>query len=557
MIPPDSLNNAKPGQIVIAELLAQPSKRSHPVGRISEVLGDHMAPGMEVQIAIASYGIPTEWPAAVDEEAAVFGAATEVPSTIKNTEDRVNLRTLPLVTIDGADARDFDDAVYCEKRGQNWRLVVAIADVSAYVERFSALDQEAQYRGTSVYFPDRVIPMLPEVLSNGLCSLNPQVDRLCMVCDMTIDGNGKIIRSKFLEAVMHSHARLTYSAVASMLVDRDPRIRHEHQDIVPHLDNLYALYQILKKSRENRGTIDFDTQETVIEYDAAGKIDRIRPSQRNDAHRLIEECMITANVAAARFLRRHRIPALYRIHHGPDADKLDKLRGFMSRLGLRLSGGDLPTAKDCAKLLDQARQRPDFHIVQTVLLRSLSQAVYSPDNSGHFGLALEAYAHFTSPIRRYPDLLVHRAIRHILRGGSAKNFGYSHNDMLSEGEHASMAERRADEATRDAVEWLKCEYMTDREGEVFEGIVSGVTGFGLFIELQNVYVEGLLHITALPNDYYHFDPIGHFLQGKRGGKIFRLGDRLMVKVARVDLDERKIDFELVESKKRKTKRGKR
>jgi ribonuclease R len=514
------------------------------VGRITEVLGDHMAPGMEVQIAIYSYDIPTEWPAAVDDEIAQF--AVDVPESAKR--GRVDLRKLPLVTIDGIDARDFDDAVYCEPRGNNWRLYVAIADVSWYVQPDSALDREAQHRGTSVYFPDRVIPMLPEALSNGLCSLNPEVDRLCLVCDMTINPQGQIIRSRFCEAVMHSHARLTYDAVGAMLEKRDRRIRREYQHLVPHLDNLYKLYKVLKTAREQRGAIDFDTQETVIEYDTAGKIERIVPSERNDAHRLIEECMISANIAAARFLRRQRIPALYRVHYGPSDEKLERLRGFLSQLGLTLGGGDQPSAKDCANLLEKAKTRADFHLIQTVLLRSLSQAVYSPDQSGHFGLALAAYAHFTSPIRRYPDLLVHRAIRHVLQGGNAENFSYSQNDMIGLGEHTSMTERRADEATRDAAEWLKCEYMLNKVGETFDGIVSGVTAFGLFIELEKVFVEGLLHVTSLPNDYYHFDPVGHSMQGKRTGKTYRLGDPVRIVVARVDLDERKIDFELAQKK---------
>lgn len=549
MIPTEWQNKAKPGQIVIAELIEQPTKRSHPIGRITEILGDHMAPGMEIKIAIFSHDIPTEWPPAVDDEIAEF--ETEVPESAK--QDRVDLRSIPLVTIDGIDARDFDDAVYCEKRGNNWRLLVAIADVSWYVRADTALDEEAQNRGTSVYFPDRVIPMLPEALSNGLCSLNPEVDRLCLVCDMTINANGKIIRSKFCEAVMHSHARLTYETVGAILEKRDRRLRREYKKLVPHLDNLYELYQVLRDAREQRGTIDFDTQATVIEYDSAGKIERIVPSERNDAHRLIEECMISANIAAARFLRRHKIPALYRVHQGPNDEKLERLRGFLGQLGLYLGGGDRPTAKDCAQLLEQAKKRADFHLIQTVLLRSLSQAVYSPDNVGHFGLALENYTHFTSPIRRYPDLLVHRAIRHILQGGNSENFTYNYADMIEHGEHTSMTERRADDATRDAVEWLKCEYMLNKVGEVFDGIISGVTAFGLFVELEDVFVEGLLHVTSLPNDYYHFDPVGHSMRGKRTGKTYRLGDPVRIIVARVDLDERKIDFEVAQPAKNKRK----
>ncbi|MCP5425569.1 MAG: ribonuclease R [Gammaproteobacteria bacterium] len=541
LIPPEYQNDAQPGQIVIAEIIEQPSKKSRPIGRVKEVLGDHMAPGMEVEIAIAGYDIPTEWPAAVLAETECF--APEVPESA--TRDRWDVRGLPLVTIDGVTARDFDDAVYCERRGQNWRLLVAIADVSHYVHPGAALDEEAQRRGNSVYFPDRVIPMLPEVLSNGLCSLNPRVDRLCMICDMTLNDEGRVLRSRFVEAVMRSHARLTYDAVAAMLVERNTPVREEYGELLPHLDNLYGLFRILLRAREARGTIDFETQETVIEYGADRKIERIVPTERNDAHRLIEECMIAANVAAARFLRRHRMPTLYRIHAGPSREKLERLRGFLGELGLRLGGGDEPTPKDYAQLLERVRERPDAHLVQTVLLRSLAQAVYSPAKEAHFGLAHEQYTHFTSPIRRYPDLLVHRAIRHVLRGGKPAGFFYTPVQMLSLGEHCSMTERRADEATRDAVEWLKCEFMLDKIGDVFEGTVSSVTAFGLFVELREFFVEGLVHVTALSNDYYHFDPVGHRLRGKNTGQTYRLGDTLQVRVIRVDLDDRKIDFELV------------
>jgi ribonuclease R len=544
VVPPEWQEGARHGQIVIVELIEQPTKRSHPMGRVKEVLGDHMAPGMEVRIAISSHGIPTEWPTAALEEAGRFGS--EVPESAKT--GRWDLRDLPLVTIDGVTARDFDDAVYCEKRDKNWRLIVAIADVSWYVRSGTALDTEALHRGNSVYFPEQVIPMLPETLSNGLCSLNPQVDRLCMACDMTINPMGKIIRSRFVEAVMRSHARLTYDAVAAMLIEGDPRIRAQYPSLLPHLQQLHALYQVLKQARERRGAIDFETRETIIEYGAERKIERIVPVERNDAHRLIEECMIAANVAAARFLRRHRKPGLYRVHEGPNDEKQEQLRGFLGELGLGLGGGDKPSAKDYATLLQQARGRPDFHLIQTVMLRTLSQAVYSPHNRGHFGLSLEAYTHFTSPIRRYPDLLLHRAIRNVLQAGKAKDFSYGHHDMVNLGEQCSMTERRADEAVWDTIGWLKCEFMMDKVGETFDGVVSAVTSFGLFVELKAIYVEGLLHITALRNDYYHFDPIGHRLRGERSGRVYRLGDALRVRVARVDLDDRKIDFELLDAK---------
>lgn len=543
VVPPEGQGDARQGQIVIVELVEQPTKHSRPIGRIREVLGDHMAPGMEVQIAIASHDIPAEWPDAVTAETA--GLAPEVPESAR--EGRWDLRDLPLVTIDGVTARDFDDAVYCERRGQNWRLIVAIADVSWYVRPGSALDEEAQRRGNSVYFPDRVIPMLPEALSNGLCSLNPEVDRLCLACEMTISPAGRITRSRFVAAVMRSHARLTYDAVAAMLVAQDARIRRRYESLLPALENLYGVFRALQAAREQRGAIDFETQETIIEYGPDRKIERILPTERNDAHRLIEECMIAANVAAARFLQRHRIPGLYRVHEGPTPEKLDQLRRFLGELGLGLGGGDQPAPRDFARLLEQIQDRPDRHLLQTVMLRSLAQAEYRPDNGGHFGLALDAYTHFTSPIRRYPDLLTHRAIRHVLQGGRTETFTYDHAAMAHLGEQCSMTERRADEAVWDAVEWLKCEYMRDKVGEEYDGVVASVTAFGLFVELKDIYVQGLVHVTALRNDYYHFDPAGHRLRGERSGQVYRLGDPLRVRVMRVDLDERKIDFELVDT----------
>jgi len=546
MVPPDGRGAAQAGQIVIVELIEQPSSQSRPLGRVKEVLGEHMAPGMEVRIAIASHGIPVEWPEAVLTEVSRYGES--VPESAR--QGRWDLRETPLVTIDGITARDFDDAVYCERRGNNWRLLVAIADVSWYVRPGTALDHEARRRGNSVYFPDRAVPMLPEALSNGLCSLNPEVDRLCLVCDIAINAEGRIIRSRFAEAVIRSHARLTYDTVAAIVADRDPRVRAEYAALVPHLDRLHALYQVLRATREQRGALDFDTQETVIEYGADRKIERILPTERNDAHRLIEECMIAANVAAARFLQRQKMPGLYRIHEGPSEDRLNKLRAFLGELGLGLGGGEKPSPLDYTRLLEQVRDRPDAHLIQTVMLRSLAQAIYASGNVGHFGLALDAYAHFTSPIRRYPDLQVHRAIRHALNGGKPADFPATHADLVGLGEHCSMTERRADEAVRDAVEWLKCEFMLDKVGQVFDGIITGVAGFGLFVELRGVFVEGLAHVTSLRNDYYQFDPVGHRLHGERSGQVYRLGDRLTVRVVRVDLDERKIDFEPVENERR-------
>lgn len=540
LVPPDATNDAQPGQIVVAAIVEQPTRRSQPMGRIIEVLGDHLAPGMEIGIALRSHELPFEWPEAVQKEAKKLGH--EVPEKAK--KGRLDLRNTPLVTIDGEDARDFDDAVYCERAGDHWRLLVAIADVSAYVKPDSALDKEALLRATSVYFPGEVIPMLPEALSNGLCSLNPAVDRLCMVCEARVADNGEVLSYEFHEAVMHSAARLTYTKMAALVVDKDAGLREEYAAIVEHLDDLYALYHHLRKQRYERGAIDFETTETRIVFGDDRKISQIVPTERNDAHKIIEECMILANVCAARFLKEHEIPALHRVHDQPNADKLEDVRTFLAGVGLSLGGGMEPEPADYARVMTNAQGRPDTHLIQTVLLRSLSQAVYSPDTIGHFGLAHEDYAHFTSPIRRYPDLLVHRAIRHILQGGKVAKFRYNTDDMVTLGEHCSMAERRADDASRDVESWLKCEYMQEHVGETYAGIISTVTSFGLFVELSDIYVEGLVHVTALTNDYYKFDPVRHRLTGESSGRTFRLGDPIEVKVVRVDLDERKIDFVL-------------
>ncbi len=542
VIPAEMQGAARNGQIVTAEIVEQPTAHSQPIGRIVEVLGDHMAPGMEIDVAIRAHNLPLTWPEAVQAQIATL--SDQVPEDAK--QGRLDLRDTPLVTIDGADARDFDDAVYCERKPKGWRLLVAIADVSYYVQPGTALDTEARGRGTSVYFPERVIPMLPEILSNGLCSINPQVDRLCMVCELNFDTSGKVTRTHFHEGVMRSAARLIYDDVAKMLVEGDVALREKYAVVLPHLEDLHAFYKVLRVAREKRGAIDFDTTETRIVFGADRKIESIVPVIRNDAHKLIEECMVAANVAAARYLEKHKMPALFRVHAGPPPEKLADLRSFLGELGLTLKGGDKPQALDYAALLATVHERPDAHLIETVMLRSLSQAVYSPDNVGHFGLAHDAYAHFTSPIRRYPDLMVHRAIRHTLRGGTAETFAYTHPDMVLLGAHCSSTERRADDATRDAVSWLKCEYMMDKVGEVYPGTISSVTSFGLFVELDEIFVEGLVHVTALDNDYYHFDPAGHRLRGERTGKLYRLADRITVKVVRVNLDDRKVDFELAQ-----------
>ncbi len=572
MIAPDANKNATRGQFVVVHITQQPSRNQLPAGEVIEVLGDHMAPGMEIDVAIRSHGIPNLWPSDVKAEAA------QLPDQVDDLDKRkrIDLRKLPFVTIDGEDARDFDDAVFCEKKKSGgWRLMVAIADVSHYVQVGSALDREAAERGNSVYFPDYVVPMLPEALSNGLCSLNPHVDRLTMVCEMSISATGNISRFKFYEGVIHSHARLTYTKVGDMIAEKqageEGPMRKEYHALTRQIDELYNLYKVLRGARDERGAIDFESVETRIIFDDQRKIERIIPVVRNDAHKLIEECMLCANVCAAKLLQKHKLEGLYRVHAGPGEEKLNNLKVFLSELGLGFTGQGKPEPKQYRQILEAIGDRPDAHMIQMVMLRSLSQAVYQPDNKGHFGLAYPAYTHFTSPIRRYPDLLVHRAIRYLLRQNTeAPNlqpvkgaqklerkdiYPYSVGQVEQLGEVCSRTERRADEATRDVVSWLKCEYLQDHIGHTFEGVVSAVTSFGMFVELKDLYVEGLLHITALPSDYYHFEPAQHRLVGERTRKVFRIGDEVVVQVAAVNLDERKVDFEWVGYPSGKSKPG--
>jgi len=536
LVPQPEVGNAKPGQVVMVEVIAQPTKHGQPVARVIEVLGNYADPGMEIEIALRKHDLPHEF----SEEVERLSGALPEGVTAADRRGRTDLRDLPLVTIDGETARDFDDAVFCETRaGGGFRLVVAIADVSHYVNPGDGLDREALLRGNSVYFPRRVIPMLPERLSNGLCSINPEVERLCMACDMKVDAHGEVESYQFSAAVMRSHARLTYTQVAEMLADASGAAAQQYRKLLPNIENLYRLYGLLAKSRARRGAIDFETIETQMVFNDQGKIERIVQVKRNDAHRLIEECMLAANVCASDFLHQNHHPMLYRIHEGPTPEKLMALRDFLKGFGFSLDGGDEPHAKDYAKLLARIKDRPDAQLLQTVMLRSLRQAVYSPDNVGHFGLAYESYTHFTSPIRRYPDLLVHRAIKAVL----AKK-RYEPGNWHDLGARCSMTERRADDATRDVEAWLKCYYMQDKIGESFEGSISGVTAFGVFVALDGVYVEGLVHVSDLGNDYFHFDAGKHHLMGERGHERYRLGDRMRVKVARVDLGTSKIDFVL-------------
>ncbi len=537
LVPEDGTGGARDGQIVVAEIVEQPTGHREAVARVTEILGSATDPGIEIEIALRKHALPFEFDKEVQRQAKRLPAEVR-PADRKN---RVDLTEMPLVTIDGETAKDFDDAVYCERKGRNFRLVVAIADVAHYVREGDAIDKSARDRGTSVYFPRRVIPMLPEELSNELCSLKPKVDRLCMICDMEITPQGAIRSYRFYPAVMHSRARLTYTQVWTWLSDPKSAKSAEAKALMPHLTALYALYQALAAARARRGAIDFDTAELAIQFDDHGKITAIVPSPRNDAHKLIEECMLAANVCAADFLTQRKQMTLFRVHEPPPPDKLAALREFLASSALHLGGGERPTAADYAKLLDAARERADYDLLQTVLLRSLSQAQYRPDNEGHFGLGYEAYAHFTSPIRRYPDLLVHRAIKAALSGTQYTPTGMTWQQL---GVHTSMTERRADEASRDVVNWLKCYYMQDRVGEEFDGTISGVTSFGLFVTLDGLAIDGLVHITELGRDYFHFDAGRHALVGEHTGLTYQLAGRVRVKVARVDMEQSKIDFVL-------------
>jgi len=524
LVPPGEAGRAQPGQVVSVELIAQPTRQAQPVGRVVEVLGQHDDAGIEVEIALRKFDLPHEFPRRAQ------ALAAKLPDAVRPQDGggRRDLRLLPFVTIDGETAKDFDDAVCARREGRGFRLWVAIADVSHYVRHGDALDLEARARGTSVYFPRRVIPMLPEKLSNGLCSLNPQVDRLAIACEMTLTQRGAIERYEFYPALIRSQARLTYDGVWRQL---------QQGGAAEPLPTLYEVFQRLAEQRGARGAIDFDTLATRMEFDARGRLRRIVPEVRNDAHRLIEECMLAANVCAGAFLAGREHPTLYRVHDVPAIEKVKALREFLAELGLQLGGGERPLPRDYAQLLERIRERPDFTLLQTILLRSLKQAVYSPRNLGHFGLAFDAYVHFTSPIRRYPDLVVHRAITACLAGRR-----YEGVDWEALGRHCSETERRADDASRDVESWLKCQYMQEHVGGVFAGRITGVTAFGLFVTLDDYFVDGLLHISELGRDYFRFDGARHMLLGERTGTRHRLADRMKVKLVRVDLDSRKMDF---------------
>jgi len=594
LIAPGDAAKAQPGQVVSVEILQPPSGHAPPMGRVVEVLGGIDDPGMEIEIAVRKFDVPHTF----SEEA--LAQAAKLPGQVRAADlrKRVDLRDVPLVTIDGEDARDFDDAVYCEplessgRKAGGWRLIVAIADVAHYVRHEEPLDLDARQRSTSVYFPRRVIPMLPEKISNGLCSLNPAVDRLVLVADAVITARGQVKAYQFYEAMMHSAARLTYDQVWSVLSGRDPAAARQLAPLVPHLQNLYDLYRTLAKARGERGAMEFESVETKIVCDVAGRIERIVPRTRNDAHKLIEECMLAANTCAADFLARSKHPGLYRIHEGPTPERLSLLREFLQGIGLSLGGGDDPTPKDYAELAERIAGRPDAPLLQTMLLRSMQQAIYSPYNVGHFGLSYESYAHFTSPIRRYPDLLTHRVIKSLLngqryrppapqadgapitftarprKGGKAplpvsdkaqarvddrararERMSGAQRDELDHWESIGLMcsgnERRADDASRDVEAWLKCQYMRERVGEQFRGRVTGVAPFGIFVTLDDLFVEGVVHVSELGSDYFQYNEAAHELRGERTGRKFRLTDEVDVQVSRVDLEARRIEFRLV------------
>jgi len=537
LVPPDGAKGAKHGQVVVAEIVQQPTPKAEPIARVVEILGNYADPGMEIEIALRKHDLPNVFSGESEKQAAKYGDKV----LAKDLKGRKDLRDLPFVTIDGETAKDFDDAVCAVPLAKGWKLWVAIADVSHYVKPGDALDNDSRERGNSVYFPRRVIPMLPEALSNELCSLKPEVDRLTMVCEMEISPSGAVRHYQFYPGVIHSNARLTYTRVAAVLEGKqaDPPVE---RTLVPSLETLYAVFKALLGARAKRGAIDFDSVETQMIFDDKGKIERIVRVERNDAHRLIEECMLAANVCASDYLAQNDQPTLYRIHEGPTPEKLEALRSMLKDFGLTLGGGDEPHAKDYAALLTRIKNQPYAGLLQTVMLRSLRQAVYSPENVGHFGLAYEGYTHFTSPIRRYPDLLVHRAIKAVLSGKT-----YDAGDWAALGVHCSETERRADDATRDVENWLKCYFMQDHVGDEFEGTVSGVAGFGLFVTLDELFIDGLVHISDLGSDYFQYDQQRHLLRGERTGVRYQLGARVKVRVVRVDIETAKIDFVLVDS----------
>ena len=559
VIPPYKGLQARHGDIVVVELTQRPTYRYSAEGKILEILGKEEKPGMEIEIALRHYELPHQWSAGINKVLRRLGKEVK-PEEI---EGRVDCRHMPFVTIDGSDSRDFDDAVYAEQqKSGGFKLWVAIADVSHYVKKGSRLDVEAQARGNSVYFPSQVLPMLPEALSNGLCSLNPHVDRLCMVCEMSVSKQGKLSRYTFYPAVMHSHARLTYDEVGAALEQGE--VNETVAPVLAHLQTLNAVYQVLAEARTSRGAIGFETSEVQFIFNEFNRIDKIVPRLRNSAHKIIEECMICANVAAAKFIMKHKAETLYRVHESPSEEKPTAFHAFLAERGLTLTGGLDPEPKDYAALMQRIAERTDKMQIQTLLLRSMRQARYTPDNDGHFGLALQQYAHFTSPIRRYPDLQLHRAIRYILVSQTQPvtenwtpdgGYAYTLDELDALGEHCSMTERRADDATREVSDWLKCDYMQDHIGATFEATVASVTSFGFFARLKDWFIDGLVHITSMTDDFYQYDPTKQMLIGETFRRVFRVGDTVSIVVESVNMDDKQINFIVPETQgKHKPKR---
>ena len=530
--------NAQPGQVVEVEMTTQPDFRTKPMGQIRKIIGNYTDSGIEIEIALRKHHLPYEFSKDAIKESESF--KDEI--LISNHKEHADLTKLDFVTIDGETAKDFDDAVFAEKAEFNMKLYVAIADVSSYVSYNSQLDKEALSRGNSVYFPRRVIPMLPEKLSNGLCSLNPQVNRLTMVCEMMIDNEGLVSEYKFYPAIIFSKARLSYTITYKILYENDDDLSKKYSHVLTNLKNLKDIYDLLSKQREKRSAIEFDSVETAINFNEDGKIDSIQPVHRNEAHKIIEECMLAANVSAAKFLLKENSPSIYRNHESPKEEKLELLKNYIAEFGFKLGGGQKPSAKDYSALLHSIKSRPESQMLQTMILRSMQQAVYETKNKGHFGLAYDTYTHFTSPIRRYPDLIVHRAIKEKLKRKELRV-----KDLDGIAKQCSTTERRADEASRDVEDWLKCYFMKDRLGDVFSGTISSVTGFGVFVSLDEIYIEGLIHVTDLGNDYYVFNKSKHALIGERSGRSFGMGDRVKVKVSQIDMNLSRIDLILISS----------
>jgi ribonuclease R len=544
-IPPGQEGGASPGEMVIVELTRWPTATRGAIGHVTEVLGDIDAPGVDTEIIIRKHGIPD----AHSDEAVAEALRLGTVVAERDIRGRTDFRGLTTVTIDGEHARDFDDAITIEKLANgNFWLGVHIADVSHYVQEGSALDREAYERGTSVYFPERAVHMFPSELATGLCSLNPHVDRLVQSCFMEIDRHGQVVRHEFHDGVINSNERMTYTAVNGILTNRDPELMKQYAPLVPMFDQMRELFQILNDARRRRGSIDFDLNEAEVVLDEAGAVEAITALQRNVAHRLIEEFMLLANETVATYLEAQHAPALYRIHEEPDILKVAKFEAFISGFGYSLAAPvNALRPRHFQKLIERIHGKPEEKPIAFLMLRTMQKARYAPENLGHFGLAAPSYTHFTSPIRRYPDLVVHRALRAARHGSLTDETREEWTDELPEvARHTSEMERRADDAERELLQWKKVKFMADKVGDEFEGYVTGVAAFGLFIELIEHFVEGMVHVSTMADDYYRFVEGAHLLRGENTHKVYRLGDKVKVQVIRVNMELRQVDLGLVE-----------